>query len=792
MSILNRKLRRDLLGSKAMLSAVVAIIALGIACFVSMVSMFYNMDGARRSYYARCRMADFWVDLKKAPLTELDVLQSVHGITEYLPRIVFEVTVDLEGEEKPLSGRVISLPDLPKPIINNIVLRSGGYFTDFRREEVILHDAFARARKIRVGQTIHLILNNRRQEVTVVGTAISSEFVHTLGPGALIPDPNAYGVFWVKQSFAEDAFDMQGACNQIVGLLNPDAREQTDEVLRQIETRLDSYGVAATTPQWRQSSHWFLNNELRQLRISVTIMPSIFLTVAALILNVLMMRVAEHQRTIVGVLKALGYTDREILWHYLQFGMAVGGTGGIVGGGAGYVLAGWLAFVYRSFFEFPELPNRAYPGVILAGVLISTGCAVLGAIRGVWSVMKLAPAEAMRPKPPPHGRRVFLERWPNLWKRLDFRWHLVLRGIVRHRMRTVAGLFAAGMGTTLTIMGLHTRDAMDEIVHFQFDRLLLSDFEITLKDARHFSALYEAKRWPGVDYAEPVFMLGCTFEYGHHRRQGAITGVIPGARLTVPRDGTGRPAVVPKSGILLTSKLAQLLHVKAGDLLTIQPTQGLREPLKLPVSQVVDSYLGLSAYADLEYLSHAVGEQDAISMLQLKVHPGDAEQREFYRTLKELPAVQSVGGVREAKRKMVEVIVEKMMVSITLMILFAGMIFFGSVLNASLISLAERETEIATFRVLGYTPREVGTIFLRESLLVNVTGTLLGMPIAYLFCAALVQLYDTELYRIPLVIQPKSWLITFGLGVVFTLLAYLPVRRVISRMNVLAASNGKE
>ena len=104
-------------------------------------------------------------------------------------------------------------------------------------------------RNIRVGDTIHLILNNRRQSLTVVGTAIGCEYVHSLGPGAIIPDPKSHGVFWVKTSFAEDAFDMQGACNQIVGLLSPDQRERPDDVLNQLERVLEPYGVATTTPR---------------------------------------------------------------------------------------------------------------------------------------------------------------------------------------------------------------------------------------------------------------------------------------------------------------------------------------------------------------------------------------------------------------------------------------------------------------------------------------------------------------------------------------------------------------
>ena len=199
--VLDRKLLRDLYAARMLLLAVVLILGLGVSAYVMNLSLYFNLELSRRSYYAECRMADFWVDVQRFPQAEVDRLTSDSGITELRARIVMPVAVDIEGVDKPLSGTIISMPADPRPVINNLVLRQGGYFTNLRREEVIISDGFARSRNIRPGDRIHVLLNDRRQELIVVGTAISAEFVFARAPGAMIPDQSGYVVMYVKERF---------------------------------------------------------------------------------------------------------------------------------------------------------------------------------------------------------------------------------------------------------------------------------------------------------------------------------------------------------------------------------------------------------------------------------------------------------------------------------------------------------------------------------------------------------------------------------------------------------------
>ena len=792
MRVLDRKLSRDLWASLWRLLAITSMIAVGVMCFVAMGSAHRNLNEAKRRYYAQCRMSDFWIDVKKVPLAELEPLAEIPGIAAIRPRIQFNATVALDDVPRPLNGMVLSLPDRPTPTINDIVLRRGGYFTERRENEVIVNDKFALAHHLKPGDWIHLVLNNRRQELFIVGTAISSEFVYLLGPGTIVPDPENYGVFYLKKSYAEDVFDFDGAANQVLGHLAPGLRERPAVVLRRAEDLLAPYGVFSTTALADQPSNKYLTQELEGLRTFAVFMPAMFLSVAALILNVLLTRMAEQQRTVVGTLKALGYSNWQLFVHFMKFGLTVGIGGGLVGCFVGYWLAEGMTIIYRQFFEFPELNNHFYVGLQSTALAISVLCAVVGSIHGTRAVLRLRPAEAMRPKPPKKGGAVFLERIGWLWSRLSSGWRMVFRDMIRSPVRTLAGIFASAMGASVLMSGFMMNDATVYLIDFQFKWIQRSDIDLSFKDDRSDEVIDEAARLPGVDLAEPTLNVACTFINGPYRRKGGIMGLAHGARLTTPRDRQARSIRIPSSGLVMSGKLAELLHVEPGDTITVQPTKGLRRPVKVSVAETADSYLGTIVYADIDFLSRLVGEELAVTGVQLAIDRDPEHLAALYRELKQMPALEAVNSRMDMVASLEETLIQNMMVFIGMIILFAGVVFFGSILNASLVSLAERQRQIATLRVLGYGAWQVGSLMFRESLVVGLLGTALGVPLGYLMTVGLAATYDSELFRFPVVATPASYIWTVVLALVFIIVSHLFVQRAIHKMNWLEALQAKE
>ncbi len=790
--VLDRKLLRELHSTGLVLIAVGSIMALGVAAYVTLASAYRNLTTAQRLYYAECRMADFSLEFKKAPLAEVAAVANLPGVVEIRPRIQFFAVVDIENVVEPINGIVLSLPNRRAPIINDIVLRQGSYFSDTRDNEVIVNEAFARKHKLYPGMWIHLLLNNRRQELFIVGTAISSEFTYLVGPGSIVPDAKRFGVFYVKQTFAEEVFDMQGACNQVVGRMSPHEAAHPQETLRRAELLLDDYGVLNAVPLRDQPSNRFLSNEIQGLQAFGVINPAIFLAVAAMVLNVLLSRLAEQQRVVVGTLKALGYSDGAVFRHFLKFGLIVGVGAGLAGCGIGWWMAGGMTGMYQTFFQFPSLENWIYPDVVATGVVIGLVCGMLGSMYGARGVLKLDPAVAMRPKPPPSGGAIFIERFRSFWKSLSFAERMTLRNVFRQRLRTAASIFAAAMGSMLSVDAILLYVEMQHMVDFQFTLVQRSDLDLAFKDEKSREALDEARRLPGVDRAEPVLDVACTFLHGSHTRKGGITGITRGGILTKPRDVDGRPLRIPTAGLMLTRKMAQLLHAEVGDKIIVRPTKGLREPREVEVAAIADSFLGIAVYADYDFLSRLVGEEATVTGVQLLIEPGPDVRNALFREIKQLPGVQSVTARADIVSNVQETLVKNQRVFIGLLVLFAGVIFFGSVLNSSLVSLAERRREVATLRVLGYGPWQVGALFLRESMLTNTFGTLIGLPLGYLLNYGITLAYDTEMFRIPMVDPTNVWIFVMVLGTSFGLLAHLLVQRSINHMDWLEALNARE
>jgi len=789
--VLDRKLLREIARSKGLIAAIVAIVAIGTSCFVGLLATHRALVTARADYYARCRMADFWIDVKKVPIAEAQALLDIPEVASVRTRIQFPAVVDLKGLDRPVSGLVMSLPNRPGPITNDILLRRGRYFSDGRRNEIIVSPAFADAHHLAPGSRLHLTTQGQRREFVVVGEGIGAEHAYLMPPGQLTPDAAGYGLFFVKREYAEEVFDFQGAANSIVGRFVQGVRNPR-AVVDEISDRLDAYGVFAATPLEDQVSHLTLTAELQGLKQMASFLPLIFFAVAALVLNVLMTRMVENERVILGTFKALGIPNSSLLGHMIKYGVIVGAMGGVIGAvGAYYVTVGMVT-VYRQYFNFPTLEAHFQPDLVAYALAAAVACAVLGTIRGVRMILALQPAEAMRAMTSVVGGASLFERWGAFWKRLDWRWRVVLRDIGRSKARTLAGVGASALGAALLLAGFGLKDSMEFMLDFQFESVMKADYELALRGERGEDALVSVRNLTGVESAEPIFAVAGVFENGGIRKRMAITGVTRGAKLTVPHDGNGEPVILPDAGILLPDRLADELGVKAGETISFQPIKGERRRYDVPVTGIIESVIGLAIYADRAYLNRLVGAESDLTSLQLTVAQSAGEQAAFLRDLKRYPEVEGVAMTSEARERMQSEFIAQMDVMTYVIIFFAGVIFFGSVLNSSLVSVAERRRDIATFRALGYGNRAISVMFLRQSLTLNLAGSVLGLGIGYGLVYGLSLQLSNDLYSMPCVVAGSSYIATLVVAPLFVLLAEGIVFRNIKRMDWLRELGAKE
>jgi putative ABC transport system permease protein len=282
-----------------------------------------------------------------------------------------------------------------------------------------------------------------------------------------------------------------------------------------------------------------------------------------------------------------------------------------------------------------------------------------------------------------------------------------------------------------------------------------------------------------------------TFRNGLRAKRGAITGVDPDATLVRLLDAEQRPIEAPpEGGLVLSTKLAELLGVGRGELVTVEVMEERRPVRAVPVAALVEEYFGTSAYMAMAALPRLLGEGPTVSGAYLAV---DAAQTDaLYRRFKDAPAVASVQLRRDALDSFREVTSRNTLVMTAINTIFAGLIAVGVVYNTARIALAERGRELASLRVLGFTRGEVSYILLGELALLTVLALPLGCAIGFGLAALIASLFDSEVYRIPLVVAPATYGYAVLVVVVAAALSALAVRRRIDRLDLVAVLKTRE
>ncbi|MFZ5557604.1 MAG: ABC transporter permease [Pseudomonadota bacterium] len=787
MSALNRMLARDLWSLRGQALAVALVVACGVASFVAMRATYYSLLGAQQTYYREYRFADVFVGVKRAPERVAERIREIPGVGEVRTRVVMEVTLDVPGLDEPATGRLVSIPERPRPMLNDLFLRKGRYVEPGRSDEAIASEAFAQANALGLGDRIGAIINGRWKELVIVGIALSPEFIYEVGGGTIFPDNRRFGVLWMSREVLGPAFDMEGAFNDVALSLAADADAQ--DVILRLDALLERYGSLGAYAREDQVSHRFIADEIAQNRVTSTYIPAIFLGVAAFLLHIVLTRLIALQRTQIALLKAFGYRNVSVGLHYLKLALAVVALGGAAGVALGLYLGGALTRLYRDFYHFPHLPFEPAPAVFVLAGGIGVLAAAVGALTAVTRAVALPPAEAMRPEAPASFRHGVLDR-PALRRLLPASARMILRNLIRRRWKALASLTGIALAVGILVVGGYSFDAMAYLMRVQFELVQRDDVTVVFHDPASQGAEHELARMSGVLRAEPFRSVPVRLRLEHRSHRGEITGLVPGGDLRQLIDTRLDAVALPPDGLVLTTKLAGVLGAAAGDRVTVEVLEAGRPVREVTVTAVVDELVGTNAYMSLPALAAFMREDRALSGAYLRVDPGATQK--LYRELKRTPAVAGV-AVREALLESFDETLDRSIrVSSFINIAFACVIAFGMVYNGARIALSERGNELASLRVLGFTRREVTVILLGEQAILTLAAVPVGFAFGYGVSWLLSTLLDTELYRIPLVLEPSTFALAFVVVMLAALASGLLVARRIRHLDLIAVLKTRE
>jgi putative ABC transport system permease protein len=786
-SRLNRALLRETWHLRGQVLAAALVVSCGLAAFVTMRSVYHSLIEARAQYYADYRFADVFAHLKRAPESVADELRAVPGVSTVETRVVADVTLSVPGLDEPATGRLVSLPPVRRPMLNDLYISEGRYPDTERNDEILVSSAFARANGLAVGSHLGAVLNGRWKDFTIVGLALSPEYVYEVSPGMVFPDNRRFGLMWMNGEALAAALDMQGAFNDVALSLAHGAQE--DDVINEVDRLLRPFGGLSAYDRRDQESNRFLTDELGEIQINATYVPAIFLSVAAFLLYMLLSRLVAMQRGQIALLKAFGYSNARIGLHFLEFALIVVGLGLLIGLGLGAWLGAGLIRIYQDYFHFPALVFRMPLSVMLLAAGIASGAATIGSLAAVRRAVRLPPAEAMRPEPPRSFRAGVFEA-TGLARLLGTGTRMIARNIARRPLRAALSVTAIAIAVATVVMGRFVFDAVNDLMAVHFDFAQRDDVTVILHEARGPAVVENLAALPGVMRVEPFRAVPVWLRFGHREKRSVLIGLSPDMDLRQIVDSERRRIDLPPAGLVMTRKLAEILGAQPGDSLEVEALEGTRERFNVPLTRVSDEPLGVSAYMDADALARLLREDRVVSGALLQVDSLAAQA--LYTALKRTPAV-AVIAVRDAMLNSIRGTMNRSFTLMTVILtVFAAVLVVGVVYNSARIAISERGHELASLRVLGFTSGEIMALLLGEQAILTLMAIPAGLGLGALICRLLVPVFDRELFRLPFALSGTTLGFATAVTVAAAIFSALLVARRLATLDLIAVLKTRE
>ena len=789
MSTLHTKLWRDLRRLRAQVVTIAVVVAIGVAGFVGMFAVHDSLKTSRDAFYADNRLADLFAGIKRAPVSLGERLRAIPGVAEVRLDVVFDAQVDLPEVVQPVTGRFIGL-DLSaaqagRQGLNALSLKQGRWPERGAQLEALVSDRFAAARQLKPGDVVHAILNGRRERIHLVGTAATPEYVFASQGGA--PDDTGFGIWWIDGARMTELFDMQGAFNQASLRLEAGVPERA--VLTPLDRLLEPYGSIGAVGRDRQLSTKIVSDELAQLKVMGTVLPAIFLAVAMFILNVVLSRQVATQRSQIAALKALGYTDGAIAWHYIQLALVIAGLGVVVGLGLSQLIGRGMLSLYDEVFRFNRLAYATDTTLILLSAAIAGLAAAAGTWTAIHAVVRLRPAQAMLPPAPPAYTATLVERL-GLGRFLSTSARMVVRNLERRPLRAAFTVTGIALAVALQISGAFWLDAIAHIVDVQFRQVQQGDVLVNFHRPVPVTVVRDLQRLPGVLDAEVYRTEPVKVTLRGRSNDTAVMALRGNARLMRLVDEDRGALALPAHGVVLSGLLAREIGAQVGDRITLQFRLWNRRSVEVEVVDIARTMFGQLLYMNLDTLNRLAGDGDGVADAALQVDP--AAMPAFWAAVKSAPGINSVFDKASSMAEFNHRTERNMGVFSGILTLFAVAMAVGIIYNAARISLSERAWELASLRVLGMTRAEVSVLLLAELAAELLIALPLGALAGWGLATLMMQLMASDAIDFPVVIEPSTYasaaLIVLAAGVASALL----VRRHIDRLDLVSVLKVRE
>lgn len=781
MSVLAKVRFRELSRSKWQYAAVAFIIVLGIAVFIATQCLYHNLQQSYDASYRQLRFEDFGIRLSGAPERAAQRLLKIPGVLAVEGRLTEEASIEIVGEtHKKLVGRLISVPSGRMPTTNSLRITAGRYLQRPGAREILVEYAFAKRHRLEPGREIEVSRGRGRARFKVVGIVQSPEYLYVIrSKQDLFPTEDTFGVMFLAPETLGSVIGKSGSINEVKVRVSEPAK--LDSIMVEAKRMLVAYNAQDPIPRKDQPSETFLKQDLQGFQLYSIIFPGLFLTVAALTINTLLTRMVQLQRPMIGLLRALGFSKKAVVFHYLQLALLFGAFASVAGVWLGAVLARVVSRAYMSQLTVPYEVNRLDTFAMAVGIAMGLAFSAVAAWAPARAAARTQPAEALRGAVQGTGR-VF--RLDQLLGSVPLLWRIPLRNLVRQPRRTSATLLGIVAGIALLVMARGLSDTIDLTLTEIMDSGFKEDLRVEFLQPISRSALTRVQSWPGVVWAEGELNMPAEFRKGDRTYSALLAGVPDVTRL---RDFVGLREPIAdalQGGVVFGSTLRRRLDLEVGDTIEVSlPKGAVEKDLKFRTVRVAgftNEPIGTVAYIPAAALRQLFAKDielplGAISSVRVKALP--EYRSEVRHRLEDLSGAVAATSSEDLKKNIVE-LMRSFKSFVWILQLFGMSLAFTIVFNTVTVCVLERAQESATMRTLGISRNQVAMMVTVETMGAAVIALFIGLPIGRWFLGAIMSAAQTpeqmDLFVMRTVVTPESYVWAAGLTLISALLSQLP------------------
>lgn len=783
---------RDIRQTPARFLALVSIIFLGVAFFVGIKATAPDMKQSADEYFRQTHLADVTLtNAEGVTQSQIDTIAKLNGVKEIDTQINADDTLTNNGDVVRLTGYQASAA------LNQLTLLEGRY--PQAASEIILDQSIKSELNITIGDTIQLDESNQLRRLTykVIGFIQSPVYLDKSNRGTSFIGSGsvAYYGFIMKDNFVQ-----QLPTSLVIQLDASYTNYQTystayQKKVTQFTSKLTSIVDQQTTVTTREDLSGYTEYKQNANRIDslATVFPTIFFLIACLISFTTVRRMVDEKRSEVGLFYALGYRPTEIMSKFLLYI----GSACLLGVGFGLVV-GFTLFpkiiieAYNQVYSIKGYQLIWHPNLIVLSTTVAILCTIGVAVGVLMLEVRQRPAELMRPKAPQAGRRILLERWQPFWRRLNFHYKVLFRNLFRYKGRMWMTIIGIASCTAMILTGFGLKDSIGDIVPLQFDKIWKYQLVVIVKQPDSTLADAFSKE---VDTVVNVATSERTASKAGYQNQ-KVTVTVPKvnkelSEVQLLQSSTSEKIVaVPKSGALVSEKLASLYHLKVGDTLRVRLTD--THSSKVKIAGIIKNYVGHALFLSNAYYEELTGESPVYRTFLLSFQKDNqAASEAFVKKWQKDDNIITITQLDETKENL-ETSFAVLTIVVWILIIAAGMLAFIVLYNLNSMNIAERIRELSTMKVLGFFSKEVTLYVFRENIVLSLFGIMFGLFAGIFLHHFVIQTVEMDTTLFVQTMHWQSYLYAGSITFLFTLVVGVVMHHQLQKINMLDALKANE